>query len=470
MLQFNIDAHEIKTIHFIGIGGVSMSGIANLLLDKGYTITGSDRERNHFVRKLEEKGATITIGQKKENIQTPDLIIYTDAILPENEELIEALASGIPCITRGVMLGALMKNYAKSIAVSGTHGKSTTTSMIADILLDAESDPTILLGGELDAIGGNFMIGNSDYFLTEACEYKGNLLYYFPSIAIVLNCELDHVDYFKTQEIFTSYFERYMANLTEDALAILNADDSETEKLIPHSKARIVTFGINNENADYNAKDLRLNDQMGFTFTVVKKGEAPFDIDLAVLGEHNVYDALAALIATHESGVSIAHIQKALHAYQNLHRRQEVIGKKKGATVMTDYGHHPTEIQTTLKALRYREEERVIAVFQPHTYSRTKMLLDEFADSFNDADLTIITDIYAARENFDPTIHAKDLVEKMTEKGVPALYISTFEEAKEWLLQEMKEGDLVLTTGCGNPDVLARMLVLDDDAAAYAAH
>lgn len=468
MFQFNIDAHEIKTIHFIGIGGVSMSGIANLLLDKGYAITGSDRERNHFVNRLEERGATVWIGQKKENIQNPDLIIYTDAILPENEELIAAKASGIPCITRGVMLGALMTNYTKSIAVSGTHGKSTTTSMIADILLDANADPTILLGGDLDAISGNFMIGDSEYFLTEACEYKGNILYYYPQIAIVLNCEWDHVDYYQTSESFTDAFKEYMKNLDEDALAILNADDDQTEQLIPCVKGRVLTFGIEKD-ADYKVRDLRLNKNMGFTFTVnTYKGET-FDIELGVLGEHNVYDAIAAVIATYESGVPLSHIQNAMKEYKHLHRRQEIVGEANGAVIMTDYGHHPTEISNTLKALRYREDDRLICVFQPHTFSRTKRLMDEFAACFDLADMTIVTDIYAARENFDPTVHSEDLVAKMKERGVNVKYIGTFEEAKQWLLQEIKEGDLVLTTGCGNPDVLARMLVMDDEEA-YKAH
>ncbi len=470
MFEFNLDAHEVKTIHFIGIGGVSMSGIANLLLEKGYHITGSDRERNHFVRRLEEKGARVAIGQKAENIQNPDLIVYTDAILPENEELIAAKNSGKPCVTRGVMLGALMKNYPKSIAVSGTHGKSTTTSMIAEVLLHAETDPTILLGGDLDGIGGNFQIGSSDYFLSEACEYKGNILYYYPQIAIVLNADLDHVDYFENQEKFTEYFQRYMENLSEDALAILNADDEQTEKLIPHVRGRVLTFGIDNPTADFNATDLHVNEHKGFSFTIRTKEGQAYPVALTVLGRHNVYDATAAFIAARETGIPEDEISAGLTNYKHLHRRQEVLGTKNGATVMTDYGHHPLEIKTTLEAMRYRDEKRLIVVFQPHTYSRTKRLMDDFAASFDQADLTIVTDIYAARENPDPTVHSTHLVKKMEDRGVPVKYIGTFEEAKLWLLDEMQEGDLVLTTGCGNPDVLARMLVLDDDEAAYRAH
>lgn len=470
MFQFDIDAHSVKTIHFIGIGGVSMSGIAALLLDKGYTITGSDRERNHFVRRLEEKGATIAIGQKAENIQNPDLVVYTDAILPENEELIAAKRSGVPVITRGVMLRALMKNFPQSIAVSGTHGKSTTTSMIAEILLGANTDPTVLLGGDLDGIGGNFQIGESDYFLTEACEYKGNILYYFPRIAIILNANLDHVDFFHTQENFTDYFIRYMNNLGEDSVAVLNIDDAETRKLIPHVPGRCVTFGIENPEADYSATNLQKNAYKGFSFTVQKKNGDAKQVELHVLGKHNVYDALAAFIAAYEAGVPVEQIQRGLTNYRHLHRRQEIIGNRNGATVMTDYGHHPVEIRSTIEAVRYREDKRLIVVFQPHTYSRTKQLMDDFAVSFDGADLTIVTDIYAARENPDPTVHSRQLVEKMEARGVPVKYIGTFEEAKAWLLEEMQEGDLVLTTGCGNPDVLARMLVLDDDKAAYEAH
>lgn len=469
MFQFEIDAHDVKRIHFIGIGGVSMSGIANLLLDKGYTITGSDREKNHFARRLEERGAEIYIGQKAENITNQDVFVYTDAILPDNEELIAAQKTNKPCITRGVMLGALMKNFKKSIAVSGTHGKSTTTSMLADILLQGKTDPTILLGGDLDAIDGNFLIGESEYFLTEACEYKGNILYYYPSIAIVLNCDLDHVDFFGSQEIFTEYFIRYMSNLDQDGIAILNADDDQTQYLVPHVKGRVITFGIDNALANYNATNLRLNAQKGFTFDLVFPDESVHTIELSVLGQHNVYDATAGVIAAYESGVSIEDIQIALKNYKHLHRRQEMIGEVNGAMVMTDYGHHPLEIERTLEALKFRGNDRIICVFQPHTYSRTKKLMDEFAACFHDADLTIVTDIYAAREKHDPTVHSTQLVEKMEAAGMPVKYIGSFEDARDWLLGELKENDLVITTGCGNPDVLARMLVMDEEAA-YAAH
>lgn len=469
MFHFDIQAHDVKTIHFIGIGGVSMSGIANLLFEKGYTITGSDRNRNHFVRRLEERGVKVFIGQKAENIQDQDLFVYTDAILPDNEELIAAQETGKPCVTRGAMLGALMTNFKKSIAVSGTHGKSTTTSMISDILLEGQTDPTILLGGDLDAIGGNFLIGESDYFLTEACEYKGNILYYYPNIAIVLNADLDHVDFFGTQEIFTEYFIRYMSNLDKDALAILNADDDQIQYLIPHVKGRVTTFGIENPKADYNATHLRLNEQKGFTFDLTFPSGDVHTFELSVLGQHNVYDATAAIIASFETGVQIPAIQKALKEYTHLHRRQEIIGTVNGATIMTDYGHHPLEIERTLEALKFRGHDRIICVFQPHTYSRTKKLMDEFAQSFHDADLTIVTDIYAAREKHDPTVHSTQLVEKMEKAGVPVKYIGAFEAARDWLLQEIGENDLVITTGCGNPDVLARMLVMDEEAA-YAAH
>lgn len=467
MFTFTIGDPSVKTVHFIGIGGVSMSGIAGLLLDKGYTVTGSDREPNHYIQRLQEKGARIMIGQKAENIESPDLIVYTDAILPDNEELVAAKASGIPCVTRGMILGALMRNYSKSIAVSGTHGKSTTTSIISHILVHANVDPTILLGGDLDSIGGNYLIGQSEWLLSEACEFKGNIRYFYPATAIVLNCELDHVDYFKTEEAFVQAFEDYMENLSEDGLAILNANDAYTERLAKQVKGRVLTFGVENDQADYNAVHLR-GDVNGFHFDLITP-EGTYPVHMNLVGAHNVENVVSALMATSQAGVPIETAIRSLETFHNLHRRMEILGEVNDAIVMTDYGHHPTEIRNTLRALRYFNAKRVICAWQPHTYSRTKHMKVEFSESFDDADLVIITDIYGAREYFDPTIHSKEVVELVAAKGKPVVYIPEFREARDYLLQELREGDLLVTTGCGNPDVLARMLLMDE-AAAYAAH
>lgn len=461
MFNFNLHDKKIKNIHFIGIGGVSMSGIAQLLKSHGFNVSGSDRDNSDTLNDLKSIGIKVFIGQKKENIQNPDLIIYTDAILPDNEELIAANESGAQCVSRGVFLGALMRNYKYSIGVSGSHGKSSTTSMISKILVNSQVDPSILLGGKLDEINGNVHCGKSDYLLTEACEFKANILNYYPSMAIVLNIDEDHLDFYKDINHIVSTFIGYMKNLSSDSKAIINIDDDNCLPLLDHIKGEILSFGIENENAVYKITNVSFDEIGHPSFDVVssRNGFGRQHFSLNIIGRYNLYNATAAIIASFESGIDIDTIKSSLLEYKNLHRRMEIIGKYNGATIMTDYGHHPVEIKSTLSALAEHNSKKLICVFQPHTYSRTKHLLDDFANSFYDCDEVIVTEIYAAREKFDPTIHSIDLVEKLRANKVNAIYLKTFEEAKEYLQKKLNEEDLVLTTGCGNPDVLAKMLV-----------
>ncbi|WP_100065558.1 UDP-N-acetylmuramate--L-alanine ligase [Miniphocaeibacter massiliensis] len=461
MFNFNLNDKNIKKIHFIGIGGVSMSGIAQLLAFHNFEVSGSDRDDSDTLDKLRSYGIKIYVGQKKENIDNPDLIIYTDAILPDNEELIAAQNTGAPCVTRGVFLGALMRNYKYSIGVSGSHGKSTTTSMIAKILVSSEVDPSILLGGKLDEIDGNVHCGVSDYLLTEACEFKANILNYYPSLAIILNIDEDHLDFYKDINHIVSTFIGYMKNLDENAKALINIDDENCLPLLDHIKGDALTFGIENDKAVYNVTNISF-DEIGHPRFDIVSNRNNFGInhfELNIIGRYNIYNSAAAIIAAFESGIDLKTITENINSYQNLHRRMEVVGNYNDAIIMTDYGHHPVEIQATLSALGEHKKEKLICVFQPHTYSRTKHLLDDFANSFYDADEVIVTEIYAARENFDPTIHSIDLVEKLRKNGVNAIYLKTFEEAKEYIQKDVKSQDVVLTTGCGNPDVLARMIV-----------
>ncbi|MDL2311102.1 UDP-N-acetylmuramate--L-alanine ligase [Peptostreptococcaceae bacterium OttesenSCG-928-C18] len=461
MFNFKLNDKNIKKVHFIGIGGVSMSGIAQLLKFHEFDVSGSDRDDSETLDTLRSYGIKIYIGQKKENIDNPDLIVYTDAILPDNEELIAAQNSGSPCVTRGVFLGALMRNYKYSIGVSGSHGKSTTTSMIAKILVNSEVDPSILLGGKLDEIDGNVHCGKSDYLLTEACEFKANILNYYPSMAIILNIDEDHLDFYKDINHIVSTFIGYMKNLDEDSKALINLDDENCLPLLDHIKGEALTFGIENKDAVYNITNITF-DEIGhpsFDITSSRNNFGTQHFSLSIIGRYNVYNSSAAIIASFESGIDIETIQNSINSYKNLHRRMEIIGDYNGAIIMTDYGHHPVEIQVTLSALSEQKKEKLICVFQPHTYSRTKHLLNEFANSFYDADEVIVTEIYAAREKFDPTIHSIDLVEKLRENGVNAIYLKTFDEAKKYIQKKVKSKDIVLTTGCGNPDVLAKMIL-----------
>ncbi|MDO5017987.1 MAG: UDP-N-acetylmuramate--L-alanine ligase [Lagierella massiliensis] len=461
MFNFDFNDKNIKKIHFIGVGGISMSGIAQLLNFHGYEVTGSDREDSETLDNLREKGIKVYVGQKKENIENPDLVVYTDAILDDNEELIEAHKKGCPVVTRGVFLGALMKNYRYSMGISGSHGKSTTTSMISKILVEADVDPSILLGGKLDEIEGNMHNGNSEYFLTEACEFKGNILYYYPAMAVILNIDEDHLDYYKDINHIVSTFIGYMKNLSEDSKAIINIDDENCLPLLEHIKGEIITFGIENKDATYNITNVSFDEIGHPSFTIISDrlgfGKQHFTLD--IIGRYNIYNAAAAIIASFESGIEIEKIKKSITGYHNLHRRMEVVGSYKDATIMTDYGHHPTEIKATTSALGEHKKGRLICAFQPHTYSRTKHLLDDFSNSFYDCDEVIVTEIYAAREKFDPSIHSVDLVEKLRENGVNAIYIKTFDEACDYIQKNVRANDTVITTGCGNPDVLAKMIV-----------
>ena len=460
MFNFDYELSQINKIHFIGIGGVSMSGIALLLKENGYQITGSDRSESKYLANLYKNGIEITIGQKASNITDQDLFVYTDAILPDNEELIAAKATGKPVISRGKLLGDLMKFYNKSIAVSGAHGKSSTTSMLSKILVDANADASILLGGMLDDIGGNVLVGKSGFLLSEACEFKGNILYYHPSTAIVLNIDADHLDYYRDLDHIIDTFCSYMDNLTEDSIAIINADDPNTQRLFNHVKGKLITFG-ESKDADYRIENIRYTEDAFPRFDLVH-GDKVMPLELNTIGDFNIFNAAAAAIASLENGIEFETIQKSLKDYKPLHRRLETIGQYKGAKVLTDYAHHPVEIQSCLTTVKKINHNKFITVFQPHTYSRTKALLDEFADSFYNTDEVIVTEIYAAREKFDPTIKSEDLVEKLVENGVNAIYIKTFEEAEEYLKNKLVDGDLLLTTGCGNPDVLAEMMVEED--------
>ncbi|MBU5439281.1 UDP-N-acetylmuramate--L-alanine ligase [Tissierella sp. MSJ-40] len=449
MFTFCINDHKYSHVHFIGIGGISMSGLAEILLTEGYKVSGSDANNSHIIERLEKLGAEIYINHSMENVKGADLIVYTDAISKDNEELLQAYELGVPVVDRALFLGALMNNYHNSIAVSGTHGKTTTTSMIATILNRSELDSTILLGGQLDEIGGNVKLGSKKYLLTEACEYKGNILKYYPTMAIILNIEEDHLDYFKNIDHIVDTFVQYGSNIKENGYLIINEDDINAKKVIENTKANVVTFGINNK-SDYTAENISFSEEGYPSFMLNIRGKSLFPITLGVMGIHNVYNALASIAAANTSGISMELIQESIGDYKGTHRRLELKGYANGIKIIDDYAHHPTEIKAALKALRNSTQGNIWCVFQPHTFTRIRLLLNNFAESFGDANKVIVTDIYAAREKDTGLVHSKDLANALTQKGIDAKYISSFEEIETYLMNNTKDNDIIVTMGAGN--------------------
>lgn len=436
-------------IHFIGIGGINMSALAEICINKGYNVSGSDMQESYLVDNLRSLGAKITIGQKKENITDDiNLVVYTAAISNENEEFLAAKEKNILMINRAAFLGQIMREYKNSIAVSGTHGKTTTTSMLSTIFNYAEKDPTILVGGNLSTIGGNVRIGSSENFITEACEYVDSFLNFNPFISIVLNIEEDHLDYFSGIEEIKASFNKFGKLLPEDGYFIVNGDNENTKDIMYDVGATIIKFGQKDDN-DAIISEIRYDEDGFAMFNLNYKGVNLGTFDLSVYGLHNVYNATAAIIASIVSNIEVDVIKKAIKEYNGVGRRFEKKGYFKNTLVVDDYAHHPTEVKATLSAAKTLKKNKLWVVFQPHTYSRTKALLKEFAEAFYSADKVIITDIYAAREKNPGDISSKDLVEKLYHNNVDVTYIPTFEEIESYLRENLEDDDLIITCGAG---------------------
>jgi len=451
----SLNNESIKNIFFIGIGGISMSGLAEILVDMGFNVSGSDQKSSDITTMLEERGIRVIIGHNAQNVHGADLVVYTAAVKNDNPERQEAEKLGIASIERAVLLGEIMKKYPLSIAVSGTHGKTTTTSMVASIMLKADKKPTIHVGGVLDSIGGNTYIGSGDYFIAEACEYVESFLHFRPHLALILNIDLDHVDYFKDIDHVKSSFGKFIDLVDKDGYVVGCIDDLNTKEVLnkelsKNSSRKIITYGLNSPDANYTAKDLTYNDYGYPSFTLIKNNEEIGKIELCVPGIHNVNNALGAIAACDAFGCSIDAIKEGLLSFSGANRRFDRKGIKNGVVVIDDYAHHPSEIKATLNAAKNSNATRVWAVFQPHTYTRLKALLDDFSKSFDDADKIIVCDIYAAREADLGEIHSRDLVEKLKGNGKDAVYMASFSEACDYLNNYAKSGDMVLTMGAGD--------------------
>lgn len=436
-------------VHFIGIGGINMSALAEICINKGYKVTGSDMQESHLVNHLRDLGATVHIGQRKENISDDiNLVVYTAAISNDNEEFQEAKKKNILMINRAAFLGQIMREYKNSIAVAGTHGKTSTTSMLSTIFDYAETDPTILVGGNLSTIGGNVRIGNSEHFITEACEYVDSFLNFNPLISIVLNIEEDHLDYFSGIEEIKASFNKFGKLLPEEGYFIVNGDNENANDIMYEVEANIIKFGQRADN-DAIISEIKYDNDGYAMFNLKYKGINLGSFNLSVYGLHNVYNATAAILAAIVSGLEVDTIKKAIKTYTGVGRRFEKKGNYNGALIIDDYAHHPTEVKAALAAAKTLKKNKLWVVFQPHTYSRTRALLDEFAGAFYAADKVIITDIYAAREKDPGDISSKNLVEKLYQNNVDAMYMPTFEEISEFLKENLEEDDLLLTCGAG---------------------
>ncbi len=450
---------KYKNIHMIGIGGVSMSGIAAILSNWGFTITGSDWAKFENAEKLSQMGIKVTIGHNLEDVANADVVIYSAAIKSDDPEMLEAKKLNIPTIERADFLGEITRCFNDTICISGTHGKTTTTSMISLCFIEALKDPSIQVGAFLKQIDGNYKVGNSEHFIIEACEYVESFLKFSPKAEIILNIDNDHLDYFKTFDNIKNAFIKYVKLLSSSGLLIVNGDDTNCLELPKYTDAKAITYGITNKHTNFFAVNI-VFDNDGFPEFDVYHNDEFFDrIKLSVPGMHNVLNALSCIALCTEYGIDKASIKSALLKFTGAHRRFEFKGKIKNiASVYDDYGHHPTEIIATAKSLMNKKYNKSWVVFQPHTYSRTKTLLEDFAKALLNFDNIIVLDIYAAREKNTYNISSKDLVDKIISLGKDAKYLPNFEECVSYIEENIKENDIVLTLGAGTVTEIGPML------------
>ena len=446
----HIRDYQGKHIHMIGIGGSSMNGLAQMLLEKGYRLTGSDNLETYATRHLrDDLHVPVTIGHKAENVHGADLVVYTVAILPDNPERVEVERLGIPCIERATLLGQLMEGYETAIGVCGAHGKTTTTSMLSQVMMECGMDPSIHIGGNLDFIGGSTRIGKSGTFLTEACEFNASFLHLRPTVAVVLNIDADHLDFYRDIDHIQQTFGQFLGLLPPHGAAIGNGDDPRILQLFDKLECQTLTFGLQNA-CDYLPANLTYDPYGHARFDLTFRGKDLGHIELRVPGAFQVYNALAALACAHHEGADMAKACQAMNDFKGAHRRFELTGEIDGVRLYHDYGHNPAEMRNAVGVAVMQPHNRVWAVMQPHTYSRVKRLFQDYLTCTEAADITLVTDIYAAREKDPGDIRAEMVVEGMRKNGINAIHTPSFDDTEAYLRQNWQPGDLVLTMGCGN--------------------
>ena len=457
--MYQIDFNKPVRIHFIGIGGISMSGLARLLASRGFTVSGSDWHESDLTKELESLGIRVDIGQRSGNItEDMDLVVYTAAVHSDNEEFCAAQALNIPLMPRSVLLGQIMKQYPHSVGIAGTHGKTTTTSILSVLLLAGELDPTITVGGVLDVIGGNLRIGSSDYFVAEACEYTNTFLSLYPTDVIVLNVEEDHLDFFKDINDIRASFAKYVELVPAHGTAYVNGEIEEYASLFAGASCQVASYGIlegetSLENLSspytYAAANVVYDSHGCGSFDFIAEGKFLGRVQMGLIGRHNVSNALPAIALALKYGVSMETITDALPSFTGTRRRFEYKGTLGGITIYDDYAHHPTEIKATLSSVKCGQK-RTVTVFQPHTYTRTKALLPEFAESLSLSDVVVMAKIYAARETDTLGVSSQTLADEIAKKGKEVYCFDTFDEIENFLLQFCEDGDLLITMGAGD--------------------
>jgi len=440
-------------IHMIGIGGSSMSGLAEMLIDQHYRVTGSDRDETYLVHYVREKNAEVHIGHKAENVHGADLVVYSAAIPAENPERAEAERIGIPCIERADLLGQLMEGYPYSVGICGAHGKTTVTSMLSQILLENNMDPSIAIGGRLDAVGGSTRIGHSGIFVAEACEYNRSFLHLSPTVAVVLNIDADHLDCYRDIDEIEETFGKYLALLPEDGVAIGNSDDVRIRRLFDKLTCRTITFGFGKENDWY--PENMTEDERGYaSFDLYYQGKPAARVKMGVPGSFNVMNGMAAIGSAVYLGVDAEKAAETLSRFIGAHRRFELTDRIDGVDIYHDYGHNPAEMKNALSIARKNCKGRLWAVMQPHTFSRVRTLFDQYLTCTKEADYTLVTDICAAREPDPGDLNSGMLVEGMRKNGIDAVWTPSFDDTENYLKSHWQPGDLVLTMGCGDINLL----------------
>ncbi len=459
-----LNLSDFRHIHCIGIGGIGLSAIAEIFLKRGYWVSGSDLKQSDLTDRLKGDRALIYIGHDQANVEGADIVVYSSAISQDNPEIVAAKQKGIPVVSRAEILGFLMKEYKNSIAISGTHGKTTTTSMVSLILENSGLDPTVLVGGNLQTFNGNVKVGKGDYFVTEACEYMNGFLNLQPRHEIILNIDSDHLDYFKDIRHIVKSFEQFANLVPKDGTVIAYDANPFVNAIIKDLKCRVITFGFN-EQCDYHASNIKFNASGMPSFDLCYRGELLHHLQLSIPGEHNIANALAASACCHNLGVDVSSIASTLESYTGTQRRFDVVGVTKGnVRVVDDYAHHPTEIKVTLSAANNIPHNNLWCLFQPHTYTRTLALFDEFAEAFNEADKIIFAEIYAAREKNIYRISSKELVAeiKRTNPDKEVYYFESFDEIANFVINNSEPGDLVITMGAGDIYKVAEMIIEKD--------
>ena len=460
-----MNLRDYRHVHFVGIGGIGVSALAQIAHSQGITVTGSDMKVSEVTELLERSGIRVFIGHDAENVMDADLVVYSTAVSQENPELVKAREMMIPVLTRAEALGAIMENYPMSIAVSGTHGKTTTTSMVSLILEKANLNPTILVGGILNEFQSNVVVGKSKYFITEACEYMDSFLSLKPFAEIILNIDEDHLDYFKNINHIEESFREFARHVPEGGFIVAYDANPYVKMATENVKCEVVTFGLN-ENSNYYAKNISFNEMGDASYDLCSGDKMLARVQLSVPGMHNITNSLAAIATGLKFGVGIDSICETLLEFKGTQRRFDIQGKTKtGFTLVDDYAHHPTEIKATLAAAQQLDHKDVWCLFQPHTYTRTIALMDDFADAFEDADHVVLAEIYAAREQNISKLSSKKLLEKIKEKHPTkdVTFFSDFESIADFAYNNAGPGDVVITMGAGDIVKVGKMILEKDN-------